>query len=393
MSKRRWLRTIDPNVVRLGWTSFFTDMASAMVTPILPIFVVNVLHQGMEKLGVIVAIATFVSYALRLLSGYVADRYGIVKPMVVTGYALSALSKPLIGFCHGYKSVATLKALERLGKALRSAPKDMMIAHYGGKRQGRTFGFHKTLDIGGELSGTLLLFLILTWLGESETVMRGIFYGTLLPGLVGVAIVVFWVSDIPPPQRHITPFSWVANDKRIIGKLLYYFGFLLFFFGDAFFTMQASQIGISTALIPLLFVLFTATQTASSYVVGLAVDRWGYERVMGWAYLSGVVALGLLALEERLATWAAFFFFALFTVASLNANRAMIGAQSKNRGSVYGIFYAGVAIAGALGALAIGWIWERWGMEAAIVYALSGTSIVTAIFWVDLSTRRWRGDS
>ena len=163
------MRGIDRNVVMLGWVSFFTDMASAMVNPILPIFVVSVLHQGVDKLGIIVAVATFVSYALRLLSGYISDRYGIVKPLVVGGYALSALSKPLIGFSQGYRSVAALKALERLGKGLRSAPKDLMIAHYSPKEgSGKSFGFHKTLDIAGELSGTLLLFGLLWCLGQNE---------------------------------------------------------------------------------------------------------------------------------------------------------------------------------------------------------------------------------
>ncbi len=119
------MKTIDKNVVMLGWVSFFTDMASAMINPILPIFVVLFLHEGMDKLGLIVAIATFVSYALRLLSGYISDRYGIVKPLVVGGYALSALSKPLMGLSQGYHSVAGLNALERLGKGIRSAPKDL----------------------------------------------------------------------------------------------------------------------------------------------------------------------------------------------------------------------------------------------------------------------------
>jgi len=88
---------IDTNVVMLGWVSFFTDMASAMINPILPIFVVVTLHEGVDKLGIIVAIATFISYALRLLSGYISDKYGIVKPLVVSGYALSAISKPQRG--------------------------------------------------------------------------------------------------------------------------------------------------------------------------------------------------------------------------------------------------------------------------------------------------------
>jgi MFS family permease len=372
---------IDRNVVMLGWVSFFTDMASAMVNPILPIFVVSVLHQGIDKLGIVVAVATFVSYALRLVSGYLSDRYGIVKPLVVGGYALSALSKPLIGFSRGYESVAALKALERLGKALRSAPKDLMIAHYSPKKaSGRTFGFHKTLDIAGELSGTLLLFTLLWWLGQSEEVMRGIFFATLAPGLVGLFLVAFFVRDVPKPPRGRESFRLSPRDKATIRSLAFYFFFLLFMFNEAFFTMQAKGVGIATATVPLLFVVSTATQTLTSYLFGLWIDRFGVGRILGAAYLFGVLAQACLYAAHPLFTWFGYAFLGLFTVASLNANRALIASHSDNRGSVYGVFYAGVALFGAAGALISGLIWERLGMEGALAWALGGTTLMWALY-------------
>ena len=377
------MKRIDRNVVMLGWVSFFTDMASAMVNPILPIFVVSVLHEGVDKLGVVVAVATFVSYALRLVSGYVSDRYGIVKPLVVGGYALSALSKPLIGFTQGYKSVAALKALERLGKGLRSAPKDLMIAHYSPKKgSGRTFGFHKTLDIGGELGGTLLLFALLWRFGQSEEVMRGIFFATLVPGLLGLFIVAFFVRDIPKPQKTGQTFTLSARDRAAVKSLAFYFLFLLFMFNEAFFTMQAKGVGIATTLVPLLFVVSTATQTLTSYLFGLWVDRYGMGRVMAAAYLFGVIAQACLFVHHPVFTWAGFAFLGLFTVASLNANRAMIAKKADNRGSVYGIFYAGVALFGALGALVSGFVWEHLGMGAALNLALGGTALTLLLFLV-----------
>lgn len=373
---------IDRNVVMLGWVSFFTDMASAMINPILPIFVVTVLHEGVDKLGVVVAVATFVSYMLRLVSGYISDRFGIVKPLVVGGYALSAVSKPLIGFSEGYRSVAALKALERFGKGLRSAPKDAMIAHYSEKRaSGRTFGFHKTLDIAGELSGTLILFGLLWWLGQSEEVMRGIFHATLIPGLFGLLIVTFFVRDIPKKRSmEKERFRLTARDKRTVRSLLFYFFFLLFMFNEAFFTMQAKTVGIATALIPLLFVVSTGMQTLTSYLFGLWIDRIGVRKILLFAYLCGVVSLTMLHTGLPPLTWGGYAFLGLFTVASLNANRALIANESDNRGSVYGIFYAGVALFGAVGALISGWLWERFGMETALEYALGGTILTILLF-------------
>ena len=376
------MKTIDKNVVTLGWVSFFTDMATAMINPILPIFVVTILHQGMDKLGLIVAIATFVSYALRLISGYISDRYGIVKPLVVGGYALSALSKPLIGFTHGYKSVAALKGLERLGKALRSAPKDLMIAHYGAKSgSGSSFGFHKTLDIGGELFGTLTLLGLLFFLGDSEKMIRNIFFATLVPGLVGLFIVSFYVKDIPKKRvAKKVSFKLTKRDKKTIFSLAFYFLFLIFIFSDAFFTMQAKGVGISTVIIPLLFVVSTAVQTLTSYLFGIWIDRVGPEPILAFAYLSGVAAQGLLFLQKPIFTWLSFAFFGLFMVASLNANRALIANRADNRGSVYGVFYAAVALFGAAGAYISGMIWEHFGVESALLFSLGGTAFMALLY-------------
>ncbi|QOR61522.1 MFS transporter [Sulfurovum sp. ST-21] len=388
------MKNIDKNVVMLGWVSFFTDMASAMINPILPIFVVVVLHEGMDKLGVIIAVATFVSYALRLVSGYLSDRYGIVKPLVVGGYALSALSKPLIGICHGYKSVALLKAFERLGKGLRSAPKDLMISEYSKTNaSGKTFGFHKMMDISGELSGILILFGILLYFGQSETVIRNIFYATLVPGIVGLVLVIFFVSDIPKSKPFSNQaFTLTDNDKKTIASLFLYFVFLLFVFSDAFFTMQAKEVGIATAVIPLLFAVSAGVQTLTSYTFGIFVDKLGAKPVLVFAYACGVLAQGFLYLQKAYFTWIAYAFLGLFTVASLNANRAFISQNADNRGSVYGVFYAGVAFFGAAGAYMSGMIWEYWGMQTVLSFSLAGTTLLTLLFVTILLQNREKGN-
>lgn len=366
----------------LGWVSFFTDMASAMINPILPIFVVLVLHEGIDKLGLIVAIATFVSYALRLVSGYISDRYGIVKPLVVGGYALSAISKPLIGLTHGYQSVAGLNALERLGKGVRSAPKDLMISQYSKENaSGKTFGFHKMMDIAGELSGALILFGLLWFFGQSETVIRNIFYVTIIPGIAGLVIVLFFVQDIPKPKRDTTrSFSLTLNDKKTIVSLFFYFIFLFFAFSTAFFTMQAKGVGMATAVIPLLFVVYSGVQTLSSYFFGILIDKVGVKHILAFAYVCGAASQGFLYFQSPVYTWIAYVFFGLFTVASLNANRAYIAQSADNKGSVYGVFYAGVAIFGALGAYISGVIWEHFGMDMALQFSLAGTLVLAILF-------------
>ena len=378
------MKSIDKNVVMLGWVSYFTDMASAMINPILPVFVVSMLHEGMDKLGLIVAVATAVSYALRIVSGYISDRYGIVKPLVVGGYALSALSKPLLGMTHGYKSIAALKALERFGKGMRSAPKDLMISQYSQSgASGKTFGFHKTMDIAGELSGILLLFGVLWLFGQSQTVIRTLFYATLVPGVIGVVIVLFFVQDIPRTvSSPKSSFRLTKHDWHVVFSLMFYFLFIFFMFSDAFFTMQAKETGIPVMYIPLLFALSSAAQTLTSYGFGVLIDRFGARSMLLFSYIFAMAAQLLLYLQKPLYTWMAFLFLGLFTVASLNANRAFISEHADNKGSVYGVFYAGIALFGAAGAYVVGKIWEGFGIDAALRFSMAGTMILAVLFVV-----------
>ena len=350
-------------------------MASAMINPILPIFVVYYLHEGMDKLGIIVAVSTFFSYFLRVFSGYISDRFGHTKSLVVSGYALSAISKPLIGFTSSYIGVAFLKSLERVGKALRSAPKDAMLSYFG-KKMGKTFGFHKTLDIAGELSGTIILFVFLLYLGKSESHIREIFFYSAIPGFIALFLVIFFVEDIKHKKR-VSSYTISKKDKVVIKEIFNYFLFIFFFFNEAFFTMQAKKVGIDTALIPLLFMLSTFSQTITSYISGVFIDRFGARKILFLSYIFGTTAMILLYLKSYYLTWIAYVFLGLFTVFSLNANRAYIATFSQNRGTVYGIFYAGVAVFGALGALLIGYIWQKFGIDFSTIFSLTGTVSVT----------------
>jgi len=258
----------------------------------------------------------------------------------------------------------------------------VMIAKYSKTNaSGKTFGFHKMMDIAGELSGAMILFGLLWYFGQSETVIRNIFYVTVIPGIIGLIIILFFVKDTPKPKSNTTQsFALTINDKKTIGSLFFYFVFLLFAFSAAFFTMQAKGVGIATTLIPLLFVVSAGVQTMSSYLFGVLIDKFGAKRILTFAYVCGAISQGLLYLQTPVYTWMAFAFFGLFTVASLNANRAYISQSADNKGSVYGVFYAGVALFGALGAYISGLIWEHFGMEIALEFSLVGTLMLTVLF-------------
>ncbi len=371
------MRTIKKNVVYLGWVSFFTDLASSMVTTLLPLYVVYILQEGIDKLGIVIAVATFVSYFFRILFGYISQRFQLVKPLVVTGYLISAITKPMLALTQSYQGVALMRGLERMGKAVRSAPKDTLISAYSDKNaSGKTFGFHKTLDIAGELTGATIIFLILLWFTLNEQSIRYIFAFTLIPGLIATLLAVFFVKDITSQDKNRSKTVIHRDDLRLLPLIGLYFISLLFIFSDQFYIVQAKQAGYADHSIPLFIIAFTLTQTLASYASGLLIDRLGTHRMLWWALLCAT--LSVLALWQHW-IWLSFILLGLFTVISLNTIRAYISAQARSKAFVYGIFYGGVALFSAIGAIVVGQLWERFGFDKAVFFSLTGLSALLLI--------------
>ncbi len=364
---------MNKNILYLGLVSFFTDFATALINPILPTFIVVYLHQSPKELGIVIAVATFISYVLRIISGYISDRFGILKPLLVVGYTLSAIAKPLIGFAQDYKQVALFRAIERTGKALRSAPKDELIAR-SATNIGKGFGLHKTLDIAGEFSGTLTLFLILSIFGESPEIVRSVFLLSAIPGILALLFLLFVKDYKKSPKKLRLTFQ----DEKSARFLLWYLGYLIFFWNDAFFLLGAQQKGYTITTLPLFFLLSTATQTATSYYSGYLSDKIGEKKVLGVSFLFGIFAL----LSIYVTWWLSFIFLGLFTVFSLNAIRSYIGKEAHNKASLYGFFYASYAIMSAFGSLTVGELWHRFGFHTALFYATLGTIAITTLYFL-----------
>ena len=374
---------INKNIIALGFVSFFTDMASSMVTSILPLFIVYTLQEGVDKLGYVVAIATFISYAFRILFGYLSDRYQVVKPFIVTGYFISAVTKPLLYLSDAWQSVAILRGTERVGKAVRSATKDSLISTYSDGKSGKTFGFHKTMDVAGELTGSLIVFALLFYLGESEALFRSIFTFTLIPGLIAVMLVLFFVKDAPYISKAKT-FDF-KKDYGLLPLLFIYFGFVFFMFNDSFFLIKAKEVGIATVYIPLLVVLLNLTQTMLSYFLGVKIDEYGAEKIFILSLLFALLAMMSLYINFVVL---GFIFLGLFIVGSLNSLRSYISEYAHNKGTVYGILYGGIALFGALGALVTGVIWKHYDAQNAVLFSLVGMSMLFMGYLIILQKKK-----
>ena len=368
---------INKNIIALGFVSFFTDLASAIVTSILPLYIVYILQEGVDKLGFVVGVATFVSYGFRFVFGYFSDKYQIVKPFVVSGYLLSAITKPLLYFATSWVGIAGLRGLERVGKAIRSASKDSLISAYSDKnKSGKTFGFHKTMDIAGELIGSIIAFVVLFYFGYAKEIFTNLFAFTLLPGIISVIIVMFFVKDAPYKKKQTTKLS-LKDDMNLLSTLLIFFAFTFFMFNDSFFLIKAKEAGYSLAYIPLLVILLNLTQTILSYFFGIKIDKIGSQKVLLIAFIFGIISIGFLYFDFIIFGFVAL---GVFLVASVNAIRAYISKNAKNKGTLFGVFYGGVAISGALGAIFTGMIWKYFGQDIATLVSLIALFLLLVFF-------------
>jgi MFS family permease len=227
------------------------------------------------------------------------------------------------------------------------------------------------MDIAGELTGSLIVFALLFYLGESETLFRNIFAFTLIPGLIAVVIMLFFVKDAPYKSK--TKAFELKKDYGLLPLLFVYFGFIFFMFNDSFFLIKAKEVGIATVYIPLLVVLLNLTQTLLSYFLGIKIDEFGAKKILTLSFVFGL--LSTLSLYFNFIV-IGFIFLGVFIVGSLNALRAYISDHAHNKGTVYGILYGGVALFGALGALVTGMIWKQYDAQSAILFSLVGMAVI-----------------
>jgi len=365
---------MNKNILLIGLVSFFVDFSTAMITPILPIFVIEYLKAGYTELGVIVAISTFVTYITRLFSGYISDRFALVKPLVVGGYLLSVVTKPLFYFIGSWGSAAVVQTVEQFGKGLREAPRDKLISDFsrsGGS--GRSFGLHRTLDTAGHTLGSLSVFLALLYFGQNEETIRNLFLFSALPGLIGVSIIILFVKDSRQKSLGVHKVSFFKHDRKLVWPIVIYAGFTAFLFTESFFVMRAKESGFETLHIPLLFMVFTLSQALLSYPIGRLIDRYKSDRVLIFAYITGIATTLLMLEGSGISIILAYIGFGLYTTASLNAIRALVSDIATNKAVTYGFFYTVLALAIFVSSILIGLIWDGYGADHALLFSLAGT--------------------
>ena len=396
---------LSRNVRVLATVSFFTDVASDMIYPLLPLFLSTVLGTSAAVLGVIEGLAESVSALLRLPAGWYSDRIRRRKPFVVMGYTIASIVRPLIGLAQGAGQVLAIRLADRFGKGMRSAPRDALIADsVPPSQRGYAYGVHRAADNLGAVVGPLVAWALLTlaWVD-----LRGLFLWAALPGAVAVVLVVLFVKESRvevPVQREAASGRLVADatpeSRDVIGGgvvvvpaalggtfwryLAVVFVFTLGASTDAFLLLRASQLGVATAMIPLIWALLHVVKSSSSVIGGALSDRVGRRPLIlgGWAVYA-LVYLGFSVAQVQWQAWALFVVYGLYFGATEGTEKAFVAdlVPAASRGTAFGWFNAALGLGALPASVVFGIVWERWGAEAAFVMG-AGIAAVAALLFV-----------
>jgi len=387
--KRGPMRKIPRNIFYLGWVSFLTDFSSEMVLPvILPLFMKSVLPPAiaMPAIGLIEGLAQSAASLLKLVSGWLSDRIGRRKLLVVIGYAVSMVVKPLFALAGVWWHFLVLRFGERTGKGIRTAPRDALIAGSAdGDRQGVSFGFHRALDTAGALLG-LLSALILVWVFRLEgEQVRPIFVISFFPALAGVIVLVLTVREKAPATE--TGRKQEVKPKVTLSRQ---FGWYLFIVGlftlgnssDAFLTLRADEAGFSAAAIIMLMLLMNAGDAALATWFGGLSDRIGRRKVLVISFaIYAVVYFGLGAATQKWMLWPLMALYGLYYAACRGALRAMVAdlvPREDARGTAYGALHAVIGVVALPSSFIMGVLWKTLGFRYAF-YLGGGLALVAAI--------------
>jgi MFS family permease len=377
-----------PATVRAtGWVSFFTDLSSEMIYPLLPLFLVGVLGASVAFVGVIEGCAEATASLLKLLAGWWSDRLGARRPLVVFGYSLSALSRPLVALAHAPWHVLAVRLSDRLGKGLRGAPRDALIADLTPPdMRGRAYGFNRAMDHAGAALGPLTAFALLHWAHWSY---RRLFAFAALPGVLATIAVVGWVHDRPGQAATAKPAplpSWrdVASlDPRLRRVLLAIALFTLGNSSDAFLLLRAQAVGVPMELIPILWVALHVVKTATSTPGGALSDRIGRKRLMVGGYVVyALVYLGFGVASAAWQVWVLFTVYGVYFGLCEGTEKALVadlaGAEAKGR--AFGIYTFLMGVMALAASVLFGAVWQF--VSPAAAFGLGAALALLAAAWL-----------
>ena len=367
---------LDPTVKALGVVTLLNDLSSEVAVRTLPLFLANVLGVKAGIIGLIEGLAESTATLLKVVSGVLADRVGKKKALALWGYGLSGFTKPLLFFAAGWPLVLVVRVLDRIGKGIRTAPRDALIADVTApEHRGRAFGFNKAMDKAGAVAGLVLAAGILYFGGTGQVTLTRENYQALVllsvvPGIAAVFVLARWVRDrsaSPSAQASSVRLAWRGLDGRFRAYLVLLVIFTLGNSSDAFLMLRAQTLGFQPVEIFLLLAAFNLVITLTSTPAGALSDRLGRRDliVAGWA-IYAVIYLGFALASSPWHVWALYLGYGLYYGAFQGAASALVAdlVPSDLRGTAYGLFNGAIGVAAFPASLLAGLLWDWYGPPA-----------------------------
>lgn len=387
-------------VIVLGWVSFFADVSSEMVYPLLPLFVVGALGGSTVALGWVEGVATAVVAVLTAWAGWRSDRVRRRVPYVRAGYGLPVIGKAVLASATVWPMVLIGRTIDRVGKGLRSSPRDALLAEHAGPAQrGRAFGLHRAMDSAGAMVGVLLAVALTWWFGrdpdrDPTDSLRIVLF--IAAGLGVISFALTWLvrepagADVRAPMsanRTEPPAPPPALGRRYLVTIALFGVFALANSSDTFLVLRAGERGLPVWQAMLAYALFNLVYTVASYPAGALSDRWGRWRVIatGWVIYAAVY-VGF-ALTGRAGIWPLFAAYGLYAALTDGVGKALIAdlAPKTRRGTALGLFYLVQGGATMVASLVAGLLWKHHGPGAPFWFGAGGA--VVALLGVPVIAR------
>jgi MFS family permease len=380
-----WLRyrKLPSNVFAISFVSLLNDVSSEIIYPLLPIFLTSTLGASAKAIGLIEGSAESVSSLLKLFAGYLSDRLRQRKLLVVSGYAVATFVRPLLAFANSWQQVLALRVTDRVGKGVRTAPRDAMIADTVERQQrGLAFGFHRAMDHCGAVIGPLIGYLLVLLLATNRSSPSAgefthIFLLASIPGFGALAVAIFFMREsriAQAPAEAVPPLSLKGFDTNFKRFLLVLALFTLSNSSDSFLILRARDAGVSIAVIPLLWAAHHGSKVLSSLFGGDLSDRLGRKHliVSGWILYAAVYA-GFAFASASVSIWALFLIYGIYFGLAEGAEKALVAdlVRPEQRGTAYGLYNLAFGVTVLPASLLMGTIWDWKGPTTAFLVSAS----------------------
>src|ERR1035437_7858765 len=376
-------------VVRLGWVSFLTDVSSEMIVPLLPAFLATLSGVPAMALGWIEGVAETTASFAKIVSGRLTDRAKAKKPLVFLGYGLSSLARPIIGLAPSWRAIVLIRFVDRIGKGVRTAPRDTMIANAAPPgRRGAAFGLHRGFDNAGAVLGPLVAAELVGWIGLS---LRSVFLLAAIPAALSLLMLAFGVKETT--EEKIS--SKVKEEEGGAGRgvpdlplppLFWRAAWLIAFFtlaasSDTFLLLKAKEIGISAGWLPVIWAFSNAVKSGFSMWGGGLSDRFGRRRLMfaAWTLYAACYA-GFAFVSSAWPLVALVGVYSLYYSLSEGTEKALVAdlVPAEVRGRAFGWMNGLTGFAALPASVGFGFLWQHAGSRTAFLTGAAIAGIAAA---------------